>query len=96
MQRRDFLKASMAASAALGLGSNRAHATIRAHNWEKYDFGSGPEVRDRLNQGPFPAIFTGCRHPRRRSRHDDDSVGWPGAELWQGPRHLHHGRHGSG
>ncbi len=54
MQRRDFLKTGMAASAALGLGSNRAHATIRAHNWEKYDFGSGPEVRDRLNQGPFP------------------------------------------
>ena len=27
---------------------------VRAHNWDKYDFGSGPEVRDRLNQGPFP------------------------------------------
>ncbi len=22
--------------------------------WEKYDFGSGPVVKDRLNQGPFP------------------------------------------
>ena len=30
--------------------------TIRvlAHNWGKYDFGSGPQVADRLNQGPFP------------------------------------------
>ena len=54
MQRRDFLKTGMAASAALGVGSNRAHAMTRAHNWEKYDFGAGPEVRDRLNQGPFP------------------------------------------
>ncbi len=27
---------------------------VRAHTWDKYDFGSGPAVRDRLNQGPFP------------------------------------------
>ena len=25
-----------------------------AHNWRNYDFGSGPQVTDRLNQGPFP------------------------------------------
>ena len=27
---------------------------VPAHNWEKYDFGSGPPVSNRLNQGPFP------------------------------------------
>jgi hypothetical protein len=27
---------------------------VRAHNWDHYNLGSGPEVRDRLNQGPFP------------------------------------------
>ena len=28
--------------------------TVPPHNWDKYDFGSGPPVSDRLNQGPFP------------------------------------------
>lgn len=54
MQRRDFLKTSVAAAATLGLESRQAHGTVRAHNWDKYDFGSGPAVPDRLNQGPFP------------------------------------------
>jgi hypothetical protein len=27
---------------------------VPPHNWDGYDFGSGPPVRDRLNQGPFP------------------------------------------
>jgi len=31
-----------------------ARAYIPEHNWEKYDWGSGPEVKDRLYQGPFP------------------------------------------
>jgi len=28
-------------------------ADVPAHLWQGYDFGSGPPVRDRLNQGPF-------------------------------------------
>src|SRR5579884_907811 len=53
MKRRDFLKTSAALAAAAELGS-KAHAVVPAHNWGKYDFGSGPPVTDRLNQGPFP------------------------------------------
>jgi hypothetical protein len=53
MQRRDFLKRSAALIAAAELGSARAHALVPSHNWDKYDFGSGPPVTDRLNQGPF-------------------------------------------
>ena len=54
MRRREFLKSSLALAAAAELASSNAHALVRAHNWGKYDFGSGPPVRDRLNQGPFP------------------------------------------
>jgi hypothetical protein len=32
----------------------KAQAKVPAHNWGNYDFGSGPQVTDRLNQGPFP------------------------------------------
>ena len=49
-----FLKSAVALAATAELGQKKAHALVRAHNWGKYDFGSGPEVRDRLNQGPFP------------------------------------------
>ena len=54
MQRRDFLKSSVALAVAAELGAGKAHGLVRAHNWDKYDFGSGPTVTDRLNQGPFP------------------------------------------
>jgi len=53
MNRRDFIQVSGAAATGLGLVS-RAKAFIPAHNWEGYDFGSGPPVKDRLYQGPFP------------------------------------------
>ncbi|HTV13727.1 MAG TPA: twin-arginine translocation signal domain-containing protein [Acidobacteriaceae bacterium] len=53
MRRRDFLKGSALAAAA-GLGAGRAQGYVPAHNWGNYDFGSGPVVNDRLNQGPFP------------------------------------------
>lgn len=54
MQRRDFLKSGLALAVAAELGSKQAHAFVSAHNWDKFDFGSGPPVTDRLNQGPFP------------------------------------------
>jgi len=46
MQRRAFMKTSVLSAAI---------AYIPAHNFDKYDFGSGPAVQNRLNQGPFPA-----------------------------------------
>ncbi len=54
MQRRDFLKSGMALAVAAELGTSKAQGHVPAHNWGKYDFGSGPHVTDRLNQGPFP------------------------------------------
>lgn len=51
MQRRDFLRSSAALVAAT---CGTARADVPAHNWENYRFGSGPDVSDRLNQGPFP------------------------------------------
>src|SRR5215510_4320180 len=48
MRRRELLKAVAMVPAALA-----AHADVPAHRWQGYDFGSGPPVRERLNQGPF-------------------------------------------
>jgi hypothetical protein len=54
MQRRDFLKSTVAVAVAAELGMGKARAMVPAHNWGNYDFGCGPQVTDRLNQGPFP------------------------------------------
>jgi len=54
MQRRSFLKAGGAILGA-GLGADSLLAQIPTHNFDKYDFGSGPPVSDRLYQGPFSA-----------------------------------------
>src|ERR1700685_1339478 len=54
MQRRDFLKSAVAVAVAAELGFGYAQAKVPAHNWGNYDFGPGPHVADRLNQGPFP------------------------------------------
>jgi hypothetical protein len=51
VQRRDFLKIGVASAAAT---RGIAKADVPAHNWGNYDFGSGPKVSERLNQGPFP------------------------------------------
>jgi hypothetical protein len=55
MQRRSFLKTSVTAGslAALGISSRPILAHIPPHNFDHYDFGSGPPVSDRLYQGPF-------------------------------------------
>src|SRR6266571_846965 len=47
MNRRDLLK-----GAAL-LPAVAAASDVPAHLWQGYEFGAGPPVRDRLNQGPF-------------------------------------------
>ena len=54
MNRRSFLQTAGTAGLATGLAPTAARAYIPEHNWEKYDWGSGPEVKDRLYQGPFP------------------------------------------
>jgi hypothetical protein len=54
MQRRDFLKCTVAVALAAELGIAKTPPKVAAHNWINYDFGPGPHVADRLNQGPFP------------------------------------------
>jgi hypothetical protein len=54
MRRRDFLKSTVAAAVGAELGLGKAQAKVPAHNWGTFDYGSGPQVTDRLNQGPFP------------------------------------------
>lgn len=65
MKRRDFIKSSLAAGAALGLAPTLAESWVPVHTWQGHDFGSGPKVTDRLYQGPF-----GCYKP------DDFFGGW--------------------
>lgn len=48
MRRRDLLKSAVLLPSVVAAG-----ADIPAHLWQGYEFGSGPSVRDRLNQGPF-------------------------------------------
>jgi hypothetical protein len=49
--RRSILKAGLAATA---WGTAPGRGEIPPHNWDKYDFGPGPAVKERLHQGPFP------------------------------------------
>jgi hypothetical protein len=55
MNRRNFIqKSAWASLLAGGLPTTSAQAFVPAHNWDGYDFGPGPVITDRLNQGPFP------------------------------------------
>lgn len=54
MDRRAFLSSAGATAVLSGVGARTAKAFVPAHIWDGYDFGSGPAVTDRLNQGPFP------------------------------------------
>ncbi len=52
--RRDFLKCSGIGAALVGLSQKSfLKADVPDHLWSGYDFGSGPRITDRLNQGPF-------------------------------------------
>jgi len=52
VRRRDFVKAG-AAFAAIAGAPRDTRADVPPHLWQGYDFGPGPPVADRLNQGPF-------------------------------------------
>ena len=51
MFRREFLKTAGAATLLASAAPGRA----AEHNFDRYDFGPGPAVADRLYQGPFPS-----------------------------------------
>jgi hypothetical protein len=63
MDRRNFLKSATVTGLAVGLSKATAKASIPEHNWDKYDWGSGPPVPDRLYQGPFPQYGPGAVVP---------------------------------
>ncbi len=50
MRRRDWIKTAAAVPA---LAGGRLAADVPTHLWSGYDFGCGPRITDRLNQGPF-------------------------------------------
>ncbi len=50
MHRRNFIKTAATAAAIGGVGVAQ---DLPSHNWDRYDFGPGPTVSDRLDQGPF-------------------------------------------
>ncbi|MCG6924154.1 MAG: hypothetical protein LJF30_02360 [Acidobacteria bacterium] len=54
MDRRAFLTTTGTAALFSGAAARPASAFVPAHLWDGHDFGSGPPVSDRLNQGPFP------------------------------------------
>jgi hypothetical protein len=62
MIRRHFLRSAAATGLFAGLGK-AATAAIPEHNWDRYDWGSGPPVTDRLYQGPFPQYGPGAVVP---------------------------------
>jgi hypothetical protein len=59
MKRRTFLQTAGSAGLGAGLTPIPARGYIPEHNWEKHDWGPGPEVTDRLYQGPFPTYPPG-------------------------------------
>ena len=52
MDRRSLLKLGAAGVGAAMVPS--VSGFVPAHNWDRYDWGTAPPVRDRLDQGPFP------------------------------------------
>ena len=58
MQRRDFLKSTVAVAAAAELAMGKAQAKVPAHNWGNYDFGSGPAGDRSPESGSVPSIPT--------------------------------------
>jgi len=56
MNRRTFFQKSAVASIIASQAvPAKANAFVPAHNWDGYDFGKGPTITSRLNQGPFPS-----------------------------------------
>ncbi|MHC4148816.1 MAG: twin-arginine translocation signal domain-containing protein [Planctomycetota bacterium] len=54
VNRRDFLRAGGASALMACMGVKTARGHVPAHNWDKHNFSSGPSVKNKLYQGPFP------------------------------------------
>jgi len=53
MHRRQFLESAATVAGLKALAGSPLRADVPSHRWDGYDFGPGPQVTDRLNQGPF-------------------------------------------
>ncbi len=53
MRRRDFVKMGALLAGAGSVAPGRILADVPDHLWQGYNFGPGPRVPNRLNQGPF-------------------------------------------
>ena len=63
MDRGSFIKTNGSLAVVSAAATKGAFGFVPAHNWEKYDFGPGPAVANRLNQGPFPIYEVICNLP---------------------------------
>ena len=45
MDRRSFFKSAGLTATIAGVGAGKANAFVPAHNWDRYDFGVGPQIR---------------------------------------------------
>ncbi|MBE0651592.1 MAG: hypothetical protein IH595_12235 [Bacteroidales bacterium] len=62
MERRKFIQLGGSFAAFL-IAVKQAYGFVPAHNWEKYNFGAGPKIWNRLNQGPFPIYAPEAIYP---------------------------------
>jgi hypothetical protein len=53
MKRRDLFRNMALAGLAAPLALRESAGHVVAHNWDRYDFGSGPAVKGRLNRDRF-------------------------------------------
>lgn len=58
MKRRELIRAGAALAILGATDAGDSRAELPSYLWEGHDFGSGPPVADRLNQGPFGAEQT--------------------------------------
>ena len=93
MNRRTFLQGASTAGVAAGLVPP-AHAYIPEHNWDKYDWGSGPEVEGPLVSGPFSTVRARRRRTRQRRGHGDHTFERHRPQLRHGINRLCLRRHG--
>lgn len=56
MKRPSFFKTTGALALTAGVGFNKAFGFVPAYNWEKYDFGSGPQEKTGFTRGLFHSM----------------------------------------
>ncbi|KQC30728.1 hypothetical protein [Flagellimonas eckloniae] len=63
MKRRSFITKSASVGLLVGTTWSYGQDKIPPHNWDGYDFGPPPSIKNRLNQGPFSNYGPGATAP---------------------------------